>query len=229
MLSLIYGTNQVAIRNYVLKVAKDVKASTIKEYATDTEALGTIEATLQTDIFGDTALNIVEVSKTLKTSLDKLFEVLKRYPEAQVILTSTKDLEISSPLIKMTRAFKGKIVSATQSRPSEVFRYLDDLFNKREKACYANLQKLLRADNDPIYILVMLQYQLRNVALAKFGLAKKLAPFQVSTAQQQAKNFTEGQILDLYGLLYNFDVALKTGKIVPDAVTLLATKKILGM
>lgn len=227
MLSLIYGTNQVAIRDFILKSAKEVKASTIKEYNLDDDAVGSVEATLQADIFGEAALNVVDVSKILKVQLEKLFDLLKRYPTACVILVSSKDLEVTSPLIKVVRAFKGKIIPATLARPKEVFRYLDDLFNKRESACYKSLQKLLEVDNDPIYILVMLQYQLKNVALAKFGLSKKLPPFQVSTAQQQAKNFTEEQILDLYGLLYNYDVALKTGKIIPETVALLVTQKIL--
>jgi DNA polymerase III delta subunit len=170
---------------------------------------------------------VVDVSKILKAQLEKLFDLLKRYSTANVILVSSKDLEVTSPLIKVVRAFKGRVVPATLARPKEVFRYLDDLFNKREVACYKSLQNLLEVDNDPIYILVMLQYQLKNIALTKFGLGKKLPPFQVSTAQQQAKNFTEKQILELYELLYRYDVALKTGKIVPETVALLVTQKIL--
>lgn len=227
MLSLIYGTNQVAIRDFILKSAKDVKASVIKEYNLEDDSVNIIETTLQTDIFGDTALNIIDVTKIVKAQLEKLFESFKKYPTANIILVSSKDLEATSSLVKVVRAFKGRVVPATLARPKEVFRYLDDLFNKQEVACYKSLQKLLEIDNDPIYILVMLQYQLRNVSFAKFGLSKKLPPFQVSTAQQQAKNFTEKQILDLYELLYNYDVALKTGKIVPETVALLVTQKIL--
>ncbi|MFA5776752.1 MAG: hypothetical protein WC988_04335 [Patescibacteria group bacterium] len=227
MLSLIYGTNQVAIRDFILKSAKDVKASVIKEYNLEDDSVNIIETTLQTDIFGDTALNIIDVTKIVKAQLEKLFETFKKYPTANIILVSSKDLEATSSLVKVVRAFKGRVVPATLARPKEVFRYLDDLFNKQEIACYKSLQKLLEIDNDPIYILVMLQYQLRNVSFAKFGLSKKLPPFQVSTAQQQAKNFTEKQILDLYELLYNYDVALKTGKIVPETVALLVTQKIL--
>ena len=227
MLSLIYGTNQVAIRDFILKSAKDVKASVLKEYNLEDDSVNLIETTLQTDIFGDTALNVIDVTKIGKTQLERLFESCKKYPAAKIILVSSKDLEVTSPLIKVVRAFKGRVITATLTRSKEVFRYLDDLFNKREGACYKSLQKLLELDNDPIYILVMLQYQLRNVSFAKFGLSKKLPPFQASMAQQQSKNFTEKQILDLYELLYNYDVALKTGKIVPETVALLATQKIL--
>jgi DNA polymerase III delta subunit len=227
MLSLIYGTNAVAIRDFILKSAKDVKASVIEEYNLEDDPVSSVETTLQADIFGEAALNVVDVSKILKAQLEKLFDLLKRYSTANVILVSSKDLEVTSPLIKVVRAFKGRVIPATLARPKEVFRYLDDLFNKREVACYKSLQKLLEVDNDPIYILVMLQYQLKNIALTKFGLGKKLPPFQVSTAQQQAKNFTEKQILELYELLYRYDVALKTGKIVPETVALLVTQKIL--
>ena len=227
MLQLIYGTNQIAIRDFVLKSAKAAEASVIKEYNLEDDSLNVIETTLQADIFGASALNVIDVTKIVKVQLEKLFESLKRYPAANIVLISGKDLETTSPLVKVVRAFKGRVVPATLARPKEVFRYLDDLFNKREAQCYKSLQKLLEVDDDPVYILVMLQYQLKNMALAKFGLVNKLPPFQQSLAQQQAKNFTENQIFDLYELLYNYDVALKMGKIVPETVALLVTQKVL--
>lgn len=227
MLALIYGTNQVAVRNFILKTAKDVKASTVKEYSLEDDSVGLVETTLQADIFGGTALNVIDISKIVKSQLEKLFESFKRYPAANIILVSSKDLEAASPVVKVVKAFKGKVVSATVARPNEVFKYLDDLFSKREPACYKSLQRLLEVDNDPVYILVMLQYQLKNIALVKFGLGKKLLPFQQSSAQRQAQNFSEEKILELYELLYNYDVALKTGKILPEATVLLATQKIL--
>ena len=228
MLALIYGKNQIAIRNFILKTAQEVKAVSIKEYDLDTDSVGAIETTLQPDIFGEALLNVVDISKIVKAQLEKLFDALKRYPSANLVLISTKDLESASPVVKVVRAFKGKIVPATIARPTEVFKFLDDLFSKREQACYKSLQKLLEVDNDPMYILVMLQYQLKNVALVKFGLGKKLPPFQLSSAQRQAQNFSQEQIIDLYELLYKYDVALKTGKILPEAVALLATRKILA-
>ncbi|MFH1295298.1 MAG: hypothetical protein ABIH84_01840 [bacterium] len=229
MLSLIFGTNEVAVRNYILKTAQEVKAIAIKEYSLADDSLGLIETTLQADIFGELTLNVLDISKILKAQLEKLMDLLKCYPQAPIILVSSKDLEAASPVIKMVRAVKGKVVSAKTARPNEVFKYLDHLFSRREVQCYQSLQKLLEVDNDPIYILVMLQYQLRNVALVKFGLGKKLPPFQLSSAQRQAQNFTSEQILGLYELLFNYDVALKTGRIMPEAVALLATQKILMM
>lgn len=228
MLALIYGTNQVAIRNFILKTAQEVKASAIREYDLEDAAIGTIETTLQTDIFGESALNVIDVSKILKAQLEKLFDAFKRYPTANVILVSGKDLESTSPIVKVVRALKGRVVPATIARPTEVFKFLDDLFSKRENQCYKSLQKLLEIDNDPVYILVMLQYQLKNIALVKFGLGNKLPPFQLSSTTRQAQNFSEQQILDLYDLFYQHDVALKTGKILPEAVALLATQKILA-
>ncbi len=226
MLALIYGKNQTAIRNFILKTAQEVKAVSIKEYDLDADSVGVIETTLQPDIFGEALLNVVDISKIVKAQLEKLFDALKRYPSANLVLVSTKDLEAASPVIEVVRAFKGKVVSATVARPTEVFKFLDDLFSKREQACYKSLQKLLEVDNDPVYILVMLQFQLKNIALVKFGLSKKLPPFQLASAQRQAQNFTREQIMDLYELLYKYDVALKTGKILPEAVTLLFTQNI---
>ena len=227
MLSLIYGTNQVAVRNYILKTSQEIKASGIKEYNISDDSVNLIETTLQTDIFGDSALNVIEVSKILKAQIEKLFEMLKRYPQANVVLTSTKDLEATSPLIKVVRALKGRVVPATIARPNEVFKYLDDLFSMRESQCYKSLQRLLEVDNDPVYILVMLQYQLKNIALAKVGLGNKLPPFQVSSVQKQSQNFSERRVLDLYEMLFNYDVKIKTGKIMPEVVAVLATQKIL--
>lgn len=228
MLALIYGTNQIAIRNFILKSAQEVKASTIKEYDLEDIPVNAIETTLQTDIFGESALNVIDISKILKAQLEKLFDAFKRYPTANIILVSTKDLEATAPVVKVVRAFKGKVIPATVARPTEVFKFLDDLFSKREAQCYKSLQKLLEIDNDPVYILVMLQYQLKNIAMVKFGLGRKLPPFQLSSATRQAQNFNVVQILELYELLYKLDVALKTGKILPESIVLVAVQRILG-
>jgi|GEM_PF-5431133 DNA polymerase III delta subunit len=227
MLHLIYGTNQLAIRDYVLRAAKTVKATSIKEYNLADATVGDVEATLQADIFGGAALNVLDVTKSAKAQLTVLCELLQRYPTADVVLVSTKDLEATSSVVKLVRAAKGRVVSATVSRPKEIFNYLDALYSKRSQVCYKSLQKVLTADNDPVYILVMLQYQLRNIALAKFGLTNKLAPFQVAAAHAQAANYTDQQIVALYGLLVQYDVALKTGRIVPETVVPLVTQKIL--
>ncbi|KKT69718.1 MAG: hypothetical protein UW65_C0014G0001 [candidate division WWE3 bacterium GW2011_GWB1_44_4] len=229
MLTLTYGTNQIAIRNLILGVALQHKTSAIKDYNVDSDPLSTIETTLQTGIFGEKTLNVLNVSKITKPQTEKLFDLLKKYTQAIIVLVSTKDLEETSPLVKIVRAFKGKVVPATLARPNQVFKYLDDVYCKREKECYQSLQKLLTVDNDPVYILFMLQYQLRNVALAKFGLQSKLSPFQVAQAKKQAQNFTEHEITHLYGVLFDLDVKLKTGTIAPDSVPVLATSKILSM
>lgn len=227
MLSLIYGKNQTAVRNFILKSAKELNAPSIKEYNSESDSLGLVESTLQPDIFGQTILNVLDITKLGRTELEKLFELLKRYPKGNLILVSSRDLEPDSSIIKVVRAFKGKVVCATLARPKEVFKFLNDLFYKREKECYKSLQKLLEVDNDPIYILAMLQYQLRNIAFAKFNLTKKLSKFQVEDAVAQSQKYTYEQILSLYELLYRYDVALKTGKIFPEAVVLLAMQKIL--
>lgn len=227
MLTLIYGTNQVAVRNFILKSAKDLGASSIREYVPDNETIASIENSLQGDLFGEKSLSVLDVSKSQKALLEKLFNLLKNYPESPVLLISNKDLELSSPLIKTVKALKGRVISAILTRPVEVFKYLGDLYSKNEASCYVSLKKLLETDNDPVYILVMLQYQLKNIALVKFGLGNKLPPFQLGPAQKQAQNFSEERILELYELLYKFDAELKTGKIIPEDVVLLATQKIL--
>lgn len=228
MLTLIHGKNQTAIRNFILRTAREIKAVSVREYDLDKDGVEIVETTLQPNIFGEPLLNVLDITKANKSQLENLLNTLKRYPQANLTLVSNKDLEPASPIIKITRALKGKIVSATVGRPNEVFKFLDDLFSKREQDCYKSLQKLLEVDNDPVYILVMLQYQLRNIALVKFGLGKKLPSFQLRPSERQAQNFTREQILYLYELLYKYDVALKTGKILPEAVALLATQKILN-
>ena len=71
MLTLTYGTNQIAIRNLILGVALQHKTSAIKDYNVDSDPLSTIETTLQTDIFGEKTLNVLNVSKITKPQTEK--------------------------------------------------------------------------------------------------------------------------------------------------------------
>lgn len=228
MFILIHGSNQTASRNLILSEAKKENVSQIKEYGISIEEISILETTLCQDIFGDKTLNVVNIARITKSQMEKLFNLLKRYPQSLVVLVTTKDLEDSNPMVKIVKALRGRVVSVAVERSNQVFKLLNNLFDKNESGTYKELKLLLEIDNDPVFILSMLQYQLRNITMAKLGLGDSLPKFQVNQAKRQATLFTEGKLFSLYEMLFNFDVGLKTGKILPDTIALVAISNILG-
>lgn len=229
MIYLVYGQNTLFVRNFVKN--QIVKGNSyVKEHNLEkVEDLNLLEQTLQTDIFGAAPLNIVNVSKADKSLVEKFINILKHYQQVQVVIVCYKDLQPLDFLVSAVKLLKGKVVGLSSLRHKEIFDYLDNLFNLDVKNFQKHLQKLLLYDNDPIYILTMLQYQLRNIAMAKFKATSKLKGWQLSSAQNQAKHFSNKQIVDLYELLYNYDVGLKSGTAVPDIVVPVISKRILSV
>lgn len=229
MIYLIYGQNAAFVRNFLKNQVINSKTDTKEYELQQDEDIGLLEQTLQTNMFGVTPLNIVNVTKASKDLIDKLMLLLKTYPLAKVAIISYKDLESSDSLVLAVKSLRGKVVNISSFRHKEIFDYLDSLFSLETKSCQKNLQKLLLYDNDPVYILTMLQYQLRNIALAKFGVESKLKNWQLYSVKKQAKNFSNEQIISLYELLYNYDVGLKSGNITPEVLVSIISKQILSM
>lgn len=229
MIYLIYGQNPAFVRNFLKNQIINSKTDTKEYELQQDEDISLLEQTLQTNMFGVTPLNIVNVTRAGKDLTEKLISLLKTYPLAKVAIISYKDLENSDFLVLAVRSLKGRVVNISSFRHKEIFDYLDSLFSLEIKSCQKNLQKLLLYDNDPVYILTMLHYQLRNIALAKFGVESKLKNWQLDSVKKQAKNFSNEQIISLYQLLYNYDVGLKSGNIAPEILVSIVSKQILSM
>ena len=136
-----------------------------------------------------------------------------------------KNLIKTSPIYKIQGLKEKKFEKAYSAG---AFKLADAVFYKNEKVALKELMELVKYDDDAIYIIATLVYQLRNIAYAKFGLEYKLAPFVKSKAIKMAGLFSEEKIKQLFNVFYGLDKDLKTGRISPSAAPIIAINSVLS-
>lgn len=103
---------------------------------------------------------------------------------------------------------------------STVFVLLDAISTKNTNRAAELINSFIDAGENAIYILTMIEWQFRNIAMAKFeegisefALSKKakLNPFVAKKAVAQARNFTQPEILAMYRKMVWADLKLKSG------------------
>ncbi len=109
---------------------------------------------------------------------------------------------------------------------TNIFEMVDALGEKDTKKTTELVDDLLTSGETEGYLLSMITYQFRNLLIVKDLTEKKLNKFQiakqtnihpyvVSKTIPQSKNFTEGELEEIYSKLLYADKAIKTGKLQP--------------
>src|SRR3990167_1988819 len=125
---------------------------------------------------------------------------------------------------------------------SNIFAMIDAIGNKDADKTVKELHKLLDSGENELYILTMIVYQFRNLLIIKdlmddskiqdtrykiqtnyksqfsnFQIAKQsgLNPYVAQKTTAQARNFTFERLKEIYQLLLEYDIKIKTGKIEP--------------
>lgn len=103
---------------------------------------------------------------------------------------------------------------------ANIFNLMDALAAKNNRRSAELLKSFLASGENEIYLLTMIQRQFRNIAMAKFSkgindttLAKKavIHPFVAKKSIQQARNFSEEEIIKIYKKINWADLKLKSG------------------
>ncbi len=165
---------------------------------------------------------------------------LKIDNEAQNILLSYtgNDLWRLENEIKKLANFKpGKLIKKEdvilQVRPkleSNIFKTIDAVSKKDKKQALLFLHEHLENGDNPLYLLSMISYQLRNLLIIKemadkglsFAAIQRksgLAPFLVSKTYYLCSQFSFSELKKIYQKIFQADLNIKTGKV--DAQTAL--------
>lgn len=119
---------------------------------------------------------------------------------------------------------------------SSVFDLIDNIGEKNIEKSIKYLNNLIENGNDPIYLLGMIVYQFKNLMTVKnFSLSgknkqeiiskSKIHPFVINKTLNQAKNFSEEELIKIYKDIFKIETEIKTGKKEPKiALNLLVTK-----
>lgn len=107
---------------------------------------------------------------------------------------------------------------------TDIFETIDAIASKNKKRAIELMHKHLRIGDSPMYLLSMINYQLRNLIIIKelapfykspWAISKMtgLHPYVVRKTLNLIDNFTIDQLKKIYQKIFQVDLAIKTGKI----------------
>ncbi len=116
---------------------------------------------------------------------------------------------------------------------TDIFKTIDAISGKNKKKALFLIQKHIEKGDSPLYIFSMINFQFRNILTIKSrcqpphhleaGQIKKLSrelglhPFVIKKSFLQSRDFSLEDLKSIYQNIFNNDLAIKTGKIAPDA------------
>lgn len=234
MIYIFHGENLSASRNQILNLFQK-QLDSGQNYSKKEVLLGDttpgdlLRMATSVDIFSSRPFIVFDVSSQGRANVDDYIDVLKKVPADNiVVILSSKELSKANAFIKNSADLKARVVLSAQIPSSNVFKFVDAIFNCDRKTSYTELKKLVISDEDPFYLFSMLLYGLRTVAMAKLNSPgfNKIAPFVKSKAMNQSKHFSEESIKRLYSDFYEIDKGMKLGSVPHDVVIPLAIEKV---
>ena len=108
---------------------------------------------------------------------------------------------------------------------ADIFKTIDAIGQKDKKLALDCIKKHLEKGDSSLYIFSMINYQFRNLILAKsFGSfspelarASGMHPYVAKKASYQAFQFTWQELKKIYQKLFSLDLRIKTGEIASDS------------
>ena len=119
---------------------------------------------------------------------------------------------------------KEDIINLTTKRPEiDIFKLIDDIVMKNKDEALEIYNEMLKVNEEPLKIVILLASQFRLMyqakELAKKGYSEKnisellkVHPYRVKLALQKGKKYKAETLLNYLSVLADIDIAIKTGK-----------------
>jgi DNA polymerase III subunit delta len=176
-----------------------------------------------------------ELSGWIKEEFGKYGVLADKRATDELILFVGDDMwQLENEIKKLASYTKGSQVGEKEIQllvkpkiENDIFATIEYLAQKnKEKALFLTHKHLEKGDS-PLYLLTMINFQLRNLLIIKdlmdkkvpyYEIAKKsgLHPFVVRKTYSQAEKFTFSQLKKIYQKIFQVDLSIKTGKIDPE-------------
>jgi len=101
---------------------------------------------------------------------------------------------------------------------ADIFKTIDAIALRDKKQALGLLHRHLERGEAPLYLLAMINFQLRNLLTIKSGARLNAHPYVIKKTIQQARNFSLGELKKIYQKIFKADLDIKTGKIESEAV-----------
>ncbi len=206
-LIILHGDNTVASRSTLQQHIENARLKGCEIRRLDainlnvqqlSDALGSQE------LFTSEAVIVIEDLFALPKSgrKDELLRMVSATDQPMIIwekktLTTTQLKQFSSAQIQLFKT------------SSTLFAWLDTLGTPDRSKTYALFEKAIESDGVELCFAMLIR-QVRLLMQIKTGVEIKLAPFAISKLHNQAKLFTEQQLLALYHQLVEIDLKQKT-------------------
>lgn len=214
MITLIHGDDIASSRNFFLEQRKNEAHSLL--FDGETLELSQLVQILEGgSLFEESKKIYIEnlLSKKSSKSLDEIISYLKKHEkEHDIYVWERKELTK-----KQTAAFAKPSIK-TFKLPQSLFAFLDSLRPRNSATSLSLLHKTLESV-EPELVFFMILRQLRLLlslsdtkSAETIDEVNRMAPWQKSKLQRQAKAFSFEKLIYLYKKLYEIDVQMKTGK-----------------
>jgi DNA polymerase III delta subunit len=232
MIYIVHGSDLVKSRTLIVNQQEKLTIdSKIEVDIVDTSPDKLLEICSSADLFGNYPFVILDVSQAGRKNVEDYIAVLEIIPDkTSVVILSSKTLSKSNAFIKAAKNLSARTIENEKVPQGNVFKFVDYLFAGNRKATYASLATLLKENQDPFYILSMITYGLRNLAIVKFNarLIKKMSPYVKSKTERLVSKISDNVITSLYKELYDLDKSTKTGQTSPEMALTMVTEKVLN-
>ncbi len=232
MIFILHGDNFPRSRSVILKLQEKYNTENKVEInILETSPQQFKEHVTSFSIFDEPPFIVIDVSAAGKLKQDPYLEILQNISEeATVIIVSSKQLTKSNIWIKNATKLKAKVFESSVAEESNIFRFVDKVFEGNRVESYKELRNLFLSGQDQFYIFSMLLYGLRNLLAVKFESPHLVStsPYVISKTTKQASRFNDAQILNLVGYFYDLDKQVKIGEIPSDVLVPLAVERVLS-
>lgn len=230
MIYIVHGEDTSKSRALILNQQKKLNIVNKKEVLLDDIDIKELEIMLNSNsLFGEPSFFVIDVTKFKGD--EKYIEILrKKSNETIVIIYAEKTLTKTNLFIKNASTLNAKIVENTIVPKENIFKFVDVLFSKNRQETYKEYEKLINSDTDAFYIMSMIYYGLRNLTkcVYKSPSFEKSSPFTRSKTIQQAKNYNQKQIKNIYENLYKLEKEMKLGEKDTNIVVTMAIENVLN-
>jgi DNA polymerase III delta subunit len=232
MIYLVHGEDIPKTRALIVNQQKKLGVETKTELEINETTPQKLESVIMSrSLFGEAPFLLLDITKAGRMNMDKHIKVIKNIPkDTTLIIVSCKELSKTNVFLKNQKELNLKVIKNEKIPSSNVFRFLDALADKSRKRTYKELSKLIKEDQDEMYLIAMMQYMLRNLAYCIFNSPQlnKINPYVKSKTMSQVNKFSKDDIKKLYKDMYLIDRNTKTGMIAPPDGLTLAIEKVLN-
>lgn len=137
-----------------------------------------------------------------------------------LILWFDHEISESKPIFKFVKESNGEVFFFPEAKELSVFPLLDHLGN-RDKKAYLEIDKLKKGGFDTQYLITMILYLLRSLAVFPKGAPK----FVLDKLKKQRVNFKDEEIKDIYRYVLETDFKIKSGLIEKDQAEFLLVNR----